>query len=103
MTFPLDLSRSLEPEEMEDIMGHPAVLAISERVVRQPEVGYQVADAMLHIFSALEGHNPLVALLAALKVAGVLAANADDEVERIWRRRNFKVIEGGGGIAGSAS
>jgi len=103
VTFPLDLSRSLEPEEMEDIMGHPAVLAISERVVRQPEVGYQVADAMLHIFSALEGHNPLVALLAALEVAGVLAANADDEVERIWRRRNFKVIEGGGGIAGSAS
>ena len=98
MTFPLDISRSLEPEEMEDIMHHPAVIAAAARVLQQPELGFRVVDATENIFSALEGFDPLTALLAALDTVGVLAANLEHEAERVESKKRFRVLLGGVGI-----
>ncbi len=95
-TAPLNIDDrlSLTPEQMDDIMSHPVVLAAALAAKEEPLLGVQAAYAADEMLTVLNGYNPLAALMGLLTAVGILAANIEADAEKALAKKKVELRMG---------
>jgi len=90
--FHIDVTKGLEPYEMENILHHPAVIASAILVQSDAKKSTEVATIAEMILESLVGHSPTAALMGCLQALSILAANMEAEAEREKVRKRMSLV-----------